>query len=462
MAHWLFRDKKGTKHRFSRIWITTGIAVSAAAGLSCAANEQRPVGPALRPARELAPAYRTLNPAEQQIFDRGHEVFDRTWTRSRTDADRVESGLGPLFNARSCGDCHEEGARGHGPVGDGPAPTALVMQLGSPEMISDPVGLGDPIYGHVLNTQAQPGVAPEARLALRYLPLEGRYPDGSVWRLRRPQYVISGLAYGPLARSTVLKPRLAPQIFGVGLLEEAARAVPQVPRVVPLFAWDSSAAGDRDASRLSGRFGWQSKAFTVSEQTTLALSRELGVASSDVPTDDCTPLQAARLHWRGGQERPASDDAIAALVEFQRWLAVPRSSGNRRLDAEAVRSFERAGCARCHTPVLPLASNGSGEGAEPKQIQPFTDLQVHDMGEQLADHDVGGRSVRKPWRTPPLWGIGYALRTERDATFLHDGRARSVEEAILWHDGEARAARLRFEKLPAKARAKLLRWVESL
>ncbi len=95
-------------------------------------------------------------------------------------------------------------------------------------------------------------------------------------------------------------------------------------------------------------------------------------------------------------------------------------------------------------------------------IAPYTDLRLHDLGMALADRDAAGVSVPSKWRTAPLWGLGYRLRRESMPTFLHDGRARSVAEAILWHGGEGASARRRFEELDSAQRQALLRWLGTL
>jgi CxxC motif-containing protein (DUF1111 family) len=118
--------------------------------------------------------------------------------------------------------------------------------------------------------------------------------------------------------------------------------------------------------------------------------------------------------------------------------------------------FQRLGCAGCHRPGLPVRF-----GDADASIDAYTDLLLHDMGSALADRSLSGRIVPSRWRTAPLWGLGHALQN-RDVALLHDGRARSVEEAILWHGGQANAARRAFLQLPADERNRLLAWVESL
>jgi CxxC motif-containing protein (DUF1111 family) len=126
-----------------------------------------------------------------------------------------------------------------------------------------------------------------------------------------------------------------------------------------------------------------------------------------------------------------------------------------------LKLFKATGCSRCHQPeqpVTPVQAQGQPLTAT---IAPYTDLSVHDPGPGLADHEIGGAVHPTRWRTAPLWG-GYRLSRESRPTFLHDGRAPSVEEAVLWHDGEAAVVRERFEHLPRAQREQLLRFVSAL
>src|ERR1700739_3450892 len=140
----------------------------------------------------------------------GKAVFGRHWAPAGTAG--VGQGLGPLFNADSCSACHGAGGEGgKGPLGEGPAPAALVVQLETPAAVTGAEPGGDPVYGHVFNTSAVPGVQAEGVVLIHYREDEGHYyPDGFRWRMRVPHYRLSGLSHGPLARTTVIKPRLAP------------------------------------------------------------------------------------------------------------------------------------------------------------------------------------------------------------------------------------------------------------
>ena len=138
----------------------------------------------------------------------------------------------------------------------------------------------------------------------------------------------------------------------------------------------------------------------------------------------------------------------------------------RNVDDEIVqqgaRHFVESQCSLCHTPRHETGDTHPLQPLRNQVIFPYTDLLLHDMGEGLADHRPDGEASGTEWRTPPLWGIGLVETVSGHTMFLHDGRARSIEEAILWHDGEAAEARNRFMKLTAEEREALLRFLDSI
>jgi len=213
-----------------------------------------------------------------------------------------------------------------------------------------------------------------------------------------------------------------------------------------------------------GRFGWQAVALSVRDQTTRALAREMGVTSTDRPVDDCTAAEVQCLQQRHPESAEISGELLDALLTFEKWLSVPLNPmpATPAQQAAGLKLFKATGCSGCHQPEQPVALlQADGQPLE-ATIAPYTDLSVHDLGVGLADHEVAGVVHRTRWRTAPLWGIGYRLSRESRPTFLHDGRARSVEEAVLWHDGEAAVVRERFEHLPRAQREQLLRFVAAL
>jgi CxxC motif-containing protein (DUF1111 family) len=322
---------------------------------------------------------------------------------------------------------------------------------------------GDPIYGRVLNTISLEGVPPEGVAMIRYEEISGHYPDGSAWSLRAPHYTLINLRYGPLSPQTIVKPRLAPALFGAGLLDAASvdldRGTTSSGATAPGSGSVKHAPQDLPAP---GRFGWQASALSVRDQTARAFAREMGLTSADMPSDDCTKAETACQQQPSGGSPEVSDDIFNAVVSFQRWLAVPASPTPHTIPDRDATTFSKLGCVGCHHPQLQVALTDDAGKDVPAVIAPYTDLRIHDLGARLADETVAGKKVTSKWRTAPLWGLGYRMSLERFPTFLHDGRARSAEEAILWHDGEAAGARTRFEQLPAQERKAFLVWLETL
>ncbi len=152
------------------------------------------------------------------------------------------------------------------------------------------------------------------------------------------------------------------------------------------------------------------------------------------------------------------------LVDFySRNLAVPARRDIENPEVLAGKAaFHELGCASCHRPKYVTSRKADIPAHRFQLIWPYTDLLLHDMGEGLADNRPAGDASGNEWRTPPLWGIGLTATVSGKETFLHDGRARTLEEAILWHGGEAQAARDGYASLPETERAALIRFLKSL
>lgn len=377
------------------------------------------------------PRWAARGPVDEATLTLGQQVFNTQFVAAGTPGAGRRAGLGPLYNNPSCDSCHNDGARAAGPTGDGEVAGGFVLQLAAPATAGVDAP-GDPIYGHTLNVAAVAPVSPEGSVRVRYSPIPGHYADGSDWQLREPHYEVRELATGPLAPDTILGPRIAPALFGIGLLEATAPD-PAAP----------------------GRFGWQGSATSVRDQTARAFAREMGLTSAEYPADDCTAIE----HCPAPSRSPELDPALLdALVRFEQRFAVPTMARDPAIERPGEKLFARLGCAGCHAPTLPVA-DAAVRAAGIRAIHPYTDLKRHDLGEGLADRDASDHPVTSRWRTAPLWGIGFRLRPVTALTFLHDGRARTIAEAILWHGGEARGAREAFLALPVADRALLERWV---
>ena len=150
------------------------------------------------------------------------------------------------------------------------------------------------------------------------------------------------------------------------------------------------------------------------------------------------------------------------MTFYSRTLAVPARREVGAADTDRGQAaFDEVGCASCHTAEL---TTGPSDVAplDRQTIRPYTDLLLHDLGPALADDRPDGEATGREWRTAPLWGIGLVETVNGHTRFLHDGRARSIEEAILWHGGEAEASRRAFTELDADDRAAVLAFLESL
>lgn len=384
------------------------------------------------------PPWTEVHPAARRDFDLGQAIFNTPWLPAGHAGAARRDGLGPLFVQASCDACHSNGARGRPPAAADQLSSSFVMQLE-----------GAPAYGHVLNTQAIAGHVPEGRITVAWQPRSGSYPDGQRWTLREPRYALRDLSAGPVPAGTVLKPRIAPAVYGAGLLDGASQSAVEAIQQAQPEALRGSAGG---------RFGWQGGAVSLVDQTAQAFAREMGITSELEAHDDCTPAQAACRAAPHGGAPEVSEQLFHAVTTFQFLLAAPARGAlaSAAADSAGAALFERVGCAACHAPRLPVPHEG-GEA----HIDPYTDLLLHDLGPGLADRTVEGRVVRSLWRTAPLWGLAEALRSGRSA-LLHDGRAASLEEAILWHEGQAATARANFMALDATTRRQLLDWLATL
>ncbi len=425
--------------------------------LLASCNHVPPAGSIVQDDAHEPRAWRVLRTQEQQVFDTGYATYNTEWSQAGRPAGRTD-GLGPLFNSQSCDSCHNSRRRGRGPRTAGVAPSDLVLQLAS----VDPDGSlrrGSREYGYILNTAALPGFTPEAEVRIAYAERPVTLADGSSVSLRAPTYEVRTLSGAGLAPATVLMPRMPPTVMGVGLLEMvpqaqvlALAAVPRANGVAGRPAWIES-----DGRRVIGRFGWQATEATVATQTAVAMSREMGLTSPLIAVTDCGEERVACEAGTAGAARKGAPEVepelFHALLLFQQLHALPALAPSRD-DAHGARLFTRTGCAACHVPVLtaelPVGS---------RRISPYTDLLLHDLGDGLADRNVRGEPVRSRWRTAPLWGLQASFASSQPPRLLHDGRARSIAEAVLWHEGEGGHARARFMALSATERAALVTWI---
>lgn len=417
--------------------------------------------------RALLQWQRGLEGAALEHARQGLAVFNTDFEAYVAGVPR-RSGLGPLFNSRSCESCHNNMGRGRMRATSGVVPAALVLQLSRRRA----AGQGmepDPVYGVNINPSAIDGVAAEAEVSVEWQFERGQYPDGSTYELRRPRFRLSKLGYGPLAADTLISPRLAQPIIGVGLLE--AIPEPDLLRVADPEDRDGDGVSGRPnwvrsdtGEPVLGRFGWKASQPSVLSQTAAAAHAEMGLTTTLHPMASCTTRQRACLEAAARTGSPELADVdLARLVFFQRALGVPaRRAATAPQVTRGENLFVAIGCATCHRPTWRIATVPGLPALDGAIIHPFTDLLLHDMGADLADGRPDQEASGSEWRTAPLWGLSRTREVVGEVALLHDGRARSVEEAILWHGGEADAARDGFKRLSRADREALLGFLETL
>jgi CxxC motif-containing protein (DUF1111 family) len=416
-------------------------------------------------------------------FHVGNGFFKRLWVTAPASTQAAD-GLGPLYNARSCFLCHKNDGRGRPPA-PGEEAVSMFLRLSVPPTTPEQLRLlaerrinviPEPTYGEQLQNFAIAGHRAEGRMRIDYEERPVTLADGTLVALRKPGYRIENLAYGPLHPETMISPRVAPQMIGLGLLE----AIPE--SAILALADPDDADGNGISGRpnrvwdaaqkrvVLGRFGYKAGSPSVDAQSQSAFRGDIGISTPLQPhsAGDCTAGQPACLAAPSG-DSPRYDDleahrAVTDLTAFYAEnLAVPARRNPAHPEVLAgKRIFHASGCAACHTPRHTTARVPGKTKLSAQTIWPYTDLLLHDMGEGLADQRPEGVANGREWRTAPLWGIGLTPTVSGHSLYLHDGRARNLLEAILWHGGEAEAARDAVINLSTEERGQLLRFVESL
>jgi CxxC motif-containing protein (DUF1111 family) len=406
----------------------------------------------------------SLTREERRAFAVGNNFFNDNWVTAPASTEGRD-GLGPLFNAQSCSSCHEFDGRGAPPLSTDDPERGLLLRLSV--VAPDGSVVPDPVYGGQLQDRAINGVPVEGHIVIERTEVHGSYADGTPYTLLAPTYKVEDLGYGPLAADIVVSPRIAPAVFGVGLLE----AVPDDALLA--LADPDDEDGDGISGRVNrvlgpsgdlviGRFGWKANVATVEQQTASAFHGDIGISSRLHPVQDCTATQAECTAAINGGEPELDDAKLERVTFYTRTLAVParRDVGDPDTAAGAE-VFDEIGCSSCHRPEMRTGPAAIAATSN-QTIRPYTDLLLHDMGPDLADDRPDGEATGSEWRTAPLWGIGLIDDVNDHTRLLHDGRARNAEEAILWHGGEAAVAQARFLQLDAAARDQLLKFLDSL
>jgi len=422
------------------------------------------------PAGRFIEMANNLSPGNAQPFVRGRRVHHTNFEDGSHDerldnpawAEQVGKAGNHYINL-SCANCHVRNGR------------ALVADVGVNLdkwvfKVGDGSGNPDPQIGRVLQPDQSGSETPEGEVRLGpWTELAGG--------LRSPNYVFSN------ATPAQFSARIAPQLVGTGLLE----AIPESTILEWAEQDDVDANGDGVTGRAAlvsdpetgatrlGRFGYKAATSSVRHQVAAALNADIGVMTSVLPTPDCGSAQTDC----GASGSELADDQLDDLVKYISLLGVGARRDYNNTSGETI--FRDIGCADCHRETMTTSEYHPLAELRSQTVHPYTDLLLHDMGDGLADDLGEGTATGAEWKTAPLWGLGHSIsvmlgdakandeismaRDPNDVNrigFLHDGRARTIDEAIRWHGGEASDSSMSYEALSDPDKAALLEFLNSL
>lgn len=402
----------------------------------------------------------SLSANDVHVHELGDHAVEQTFVTAPAP---VNSGLGPIFNNVSCSGCHHNDGKGNPTTGL--STSSLLIRLSIPGSDEHGGPLAIPGYGGQLQDLAVFNRPAEAKVDISYTEIPFLFPDGEIASLRKPVYTLLQ-PYTSLPSTYLLSPRMAPPFFGLGLLQN-------IPESTILSFAD---AEDKDGDGISGkpnfvydaylgkkmlgRFGLKANTATLLTQVAAAYQQDMGITSYVFPHES----SAGQIQADGLADDPELPDSLLNASAFYiRTLAVPARrnvTDPETLQGEQI--FNTVHCDACHKPTIQTGVDVSVKALSNQRIHPYTDLLLHDMGDGLADGRPDFDATGNEWKTPALWGIGLFERTNGIPFYLHDGRARTLQEAILWHSGEAEKSKQAFVQLNLTDRKALVKFLKSL
>jgi CxxC motif-containing protein (DUF1111 family) len=358
-----------------------------------------------------------LSEAENLQFLKGDIAFN-------DDVFTAETGLGPLFVANSCGSCHPGDGKGH--------PFTTLTRFGQYDETGNQFGhLGGP----QLQNRAIPGYKPE------------QLPSGIGYSKLTPP-ANTGLGFIDAVSDEEILSWADPE-------DADGDGISGVPNWIAMKEYLYERPGYLEVNgKYIGRFGKKAAAYDLHQQTAQAYNEDIGISSS---------YEIYDTHSGLATDPEISDQTVQDVVFYLKTLKapIPRSNNDEAVLA-GKKIFSDIGCASCHRPEMKTGPSTIAALSN-KTFYPYSDLLLHDMGTDLDDGYTEGSAKTSEWRTPPLWGLGLSKISQGGEYFLlHDGRARSIEEAILLHGGEGNFSRENFQSLTDADKSNLIKFLESL
>jgi CxxC motif-containing protein (DUF1111 family) len=404
-----------------------------------------------------------MNNEEYDKFMLGRSFFTIPWVEAPS-ATTARDGLGPLFNANTCIGCHPNLGRGTLYTTSNNASKSLIPKLSiksnntnlHKDILAREGSIAHPTYGGQIAISSINDVPYEAKVNIDFEKIKLLF-DESEHFIYKPNYSLINLNYGELNKNTNITYRLAPTLYGMGLLSQIdEKSILENIDENDLNNDGISGKANYVYSKITqqkelGRFTYKASVAFLKEQVANAAFNDMGLSTSIHQGENCTSFQ------KECNDAPKSKDVLDITEErldaitfyLENLPSYDPTKG--KLYEKGIAVFSKATCTSCHIPSL---KNKSGE-----EIYTFSDLLLHDMGEGLSDGRSEFMALESEFRTAPLWGF----KTEKkEYRLLHDGRAKTFEEAILWHGGEANNAKKNYIALNKKDKKLLLEFLKGL
>ena len=418
-----------------------------------------------RSAKAFSHAFDSLNNEEMDSFILGKSFFRIPWVEAPS-ATTARDGLGPLFSANTCMSCHANNGAGVALNEKGKMKRDLVLRLSlktdtnlnNKSLMKMDGFIVEPTYGGQLSVNGTSDTPFEGLPTLKYTLREFIYPDKMTLKLHQPHYSIKNLQYGDLHKSTNIAPHVALALVGLGFIEDIAQEDILANEDINDSNHDGISGkanwiySHETHQKELGRFTWKAASPSVRYQSANAAINDMGLTNDIFTKENCMPTQEACLKaTKARHEIDLTTKRLDAISYYLTHLKVP---SQRDYDKEGEALFTALTCNRCHTPSFTTTKGDV--------ISPYSDFLLHDMGEELSDGHSNFLATAREFRTPPLWGVGLYKAVSGEENYLHDARAKSVEEAIILHAGEASEAQKMFVALPQKKRELLIQFVKSI
>ena len=441
-------------------------------------------------------------PDNQRRFIKGDGLYDDLMTQSM--------GLGPVYAGYSCGSCHRNAGR---------TKPALWTQVGTDDDGTPVYGSGEygfssmlvyvtrkngaffQNYGRVIHDQSIYGVTAEGKLQCRWHYQDFTFPDGEAYQLCYPEYTITdwyanyGNTSDPINPDELFCSVRIP-LRHVGMGQMMALDPNEIEALAQKSNYPEYGISGRcnyiteRGKRQLGLSG--NKAQHADLTVELGFSSDMGATNSRYPEKICEgqlQMQEGSMMGLAYDRLDVSTEDMENVDYYLHGLGVParrlgsktkmvdydgKKISEREYIAMGEKMFYQAKCHLCHVTTLHTKPRGATllNGTElpwlgGQTIHPYSDYLLHDMGSEimgvgLNDNYVSGLARGNEWRTTPLWGIGLQEKVNAHTYFLHDGRARSLQEAILWHGGEGEASKNIFKNMSKSNRSALIAFLESL